>query len=164
MERFCNRCGSLVTGDVKFCPNCGELMQGAVDLGKADAMPPAGQNYGYGVQPNYGNQPIERSGYGYSTPQYGNNNNNIAPGGAQNGTMTTSQWLGTIILCTFFGMISLVLNIVWGFGSNTPEPKRSFCRAMLIVNIIGYVLATFVSIFFLAIFGSEFSEIISWGL
>ncbi len=38
MERFCNKCGSLVSGDGVFCPNCGEKLDSAVDLGKPSSQ------------------------------------------------------------------------------------------------------------------------------
>ena len=46
MERVCEKCGSLVSGDVKFCPSCGAPMQSAVDLGKPETSPQP-------IQPNY---------------------------------------------------------------------------------------------------------------
>lgn len=153
MERLCGRCGSLVSGNVKFCPMCGEFLTGAVDLGKEDVMPPVQQQQqNYEVQQNYG----------YSAPQYGNNNNLIR-NTRQNQTMTTGQWVGTIILCTMLGIISMILNIIWGFGSDTPEPKRSFCRAMLIMNIVGYVLVIFVGILFAGIFSEALKDIVLSG-
>ena len=151
MERVCEKCGALVSGDVKFCPSCGEPMQGAVDLGKAQVPP---------VQPGYGDQTnyVEQQSYGYSTPQYGQN---IAPSSnQQNQTMTTGQWVGTIILCTWFGIISFVLNIVWAFGSTTPEPKRSFCRAVFIMEIIGMALSTILAVLILIFFRDRINEIV----
>ena len=142
MERLCEKCGSLVSGDVKFCPVCGEPMKSAVDLGKTDAMPP--------VQQSYGNQPVNQQNNGYSAPQYGQN---IAPSNnAQNQTMTMGQWVGTILLCTFLGTISLILNLVWGFSSSTPEPKRSYCRAMLIVYLITVALTLIMTVIMLVFF------------
>ena len=156
MERFCEKCGSLISGDVKFCPSCGEPMKSAVDLGKADATPLVQPNYGYGNQPNYVNQP----NYGYGAPQYGQN---IVPASTQYEQMTTGQWVGTIIVCSFFGIVSFILNIVWGFGSTTSEPKRSFCRGMFVVNIIGYVLSLISVLILIAVFGG-LSEFIDWYL
>ena len=48
MERVCEKCGSLVSGDVKFCPSCGAPMQSAVDLGKPENIARAanGENVG----------------------------------------------------------------------------------------------------------------------
>lgn len=152
MERLCEKCGSLVSGDVKFCPNCGEPLKGAVDLGKSEDISPVQSG---GNQTNY----VEQQGYGYSTPQYGQN---IAPSGnPQSKTMTTGQWIGTIILCTWFGLISFILNIVWAFGSTTPEPKRSFCRAMFIMEIIGMVLSSIMGIIMLIFFRDHLDEIIA---
>lgn len=129
MERLCDKCGSLVGGNVKFCPLCGEPMKSAVDLKKdGDRMP---DNNGLP-------QSVDLQNSGYSAPQYGRN---ITPSTPQDQTMTTTQWLGTILLCTVLGPISLILTIVWGFSSSTPEPKRSFCKAMFIVSIIMYIFA-----------------------
>lgn len=132
MERICGNCGSLVSGDVKFCPMCGEPMKSAVSLDK----PPADN----GIISN------EIPQTGYAEPQYRNSgNNSISPyyGGYQRGveTLSTSQWVGIIVLCSLLGPISFVLNLVWGFGSDIPEPRRSFSRAMFIVNIISAVLS-----------------------
>lgn len=150
MERLCEKCGSLVSGDVKFCPNCGEPLKGAVDLGKTEDMPPV--QSGYGNQTNY----VEQQSYGYSAPQYGQN---IAPSSnPQSQTMTTGQWIGTIILCTWFGLISFILNIVWAFGSTTPEPKRSFCRALFIMEIIAMALSTIMAIIILVAFKDNLNE------
>ena len=150
MERLCEKCGSLVSGDVKFCPNCGEPLKGAVDLGKTEDMPPV--QSGYGDQTNY----VAQQSYGYSAPQYGQN---IAPGSnLQNKTMTAGQWVGTIILCTWFGLISFILNIVWAFGANTPEPKRSFCRAVFILEIIGMALSTILAVIMLILFRDNLNE------
>ena len=144
MERVCEKCGSLVSGEVKFCPNCGEPLKGAVDLGKEEQTPT--------VQTNY----TEQQSYGYSVPQYGQN---IAPSSNPQGkTMTVGQWVGTIILCTWFGLISFILNIVWAFGSNTPEPKRSFCRAVFIMEIIAMALSTILAIIILVVFKDNLNE------
>ena len=72
--------------------------------------------------------------------------------------MTTGQWIGTIILCTWFGLISFILNIVWAFGSTTPEPKRSFCRALFIMEIIAMALSTILAIVALVVFRDRLEE------
>ena len=118
-------------------------MQSAVDLGKAETSPQP-------IQPNYGYTNNTNSGYG--APQYGQTpNSNTVP---QN-TMTTGQWIGTILLCTCLGIISLILNIVWGFSSSTPEPKRGFCRGMffaeLILMGISIILCIILVVFFLPV-------------
>lgn len=139
MERFCEKCGSLVKGSVKFCPTCGAPMKGAVDLGKnGDVMPQQMQS----VQ-----QPVYTANVnmttGYSTPQYGQS---INPSAATTQQMTTGQWMGTIILCSIFGIVSFILTAVWAFGSTTPEPKRSFCRGYFFVQLILMAISTIIGI------------------
>lgn len=141
MERFCEKCGSFVNGDVKFCPTCGAPMKGAVDLGKnGDIMPQAQP-----VQSAQSAQPVYTSNtnMGYSTPQYGQS---INPSAAPTQQMTTGQWMGTIILCSIFGIVSVVLTAVWAFGSSTPEPKRSFCKGYFFVQLIFLAISTIIGI------------------
>lgn len=160
MERICRECGSLVNGDAKFCPVCGKVMERAVELTKpltkqqADVMPqpPMSQNFAP-VQQQIPNNVGTSAGYG--APQYGAGGvpqNIRQPTRPINGyeQMTTGEWILTIIVGSFFGIISLILNIVWGFGESTPEPKKSFCKAMFIVNIIQTVLGCILGFIFFA--------------
>lgn len=149
MERICRECGSLVNGEAKFCPVCGKLMERAVDLGKHDDNMPA--QTGVIVNVPVGNEvgPVQ----GYGAPQYGTGGiPQINRGSQQNNLayehMSTGEWFLTIAVCTFFGIVSLILNIVWGYGSNTPEPKRSFCRAMFYVSLISNILGVILGIAF----------------
>lgn len=128
MERFCENCHSLVNGEVKFCPMCGSPMKSAVDLDKRDDP----------IQPDFGSNEIRASGY--AAPQYGEGHSPYGQYNVPPQMLTTEQWLGTIILCSCLGIISVILNVIWGYCSDVPEPKRSFSRAMLIVNIISTVL------------------------
>lgn len=155
MERFCNKCGSLVSGDGVFCPNCGEKLDSVVDLGKSDdsvsapvtpsapvntSMPSAPMsspsvystnnttNSTTGVGSNQGQIP------NYGAPVYPQNNNN------NNSEMTVGQWVLTIFLSSL-GIIGLILLFVWGFGSNTPTAKKNYARAMLIWYAIGIGLS-----------------------
>lgn len=129
MERICEHCRSLVSGDVRFCPVCGSPMKSAVDLGKRDDP----------TRTNFGSGDIPTSGYG--APQYGQSYNPYNPNIVPSEMLTAGQWLGTFIVCTCLGPISVILNIIWGFCSDMPEPRRSFSRAMLLINIIGIVLS-----------------------
>lgn len=156
MEKVCEQCGSLVSGNVKFCPVCGAYMPGAVDLGKpdvqSDIMPNGGQTYDYTGRDT-----------GYSPPQYGQNINNIAPSAQQQQSMSTGEWFVTIFLCSALGIVSVILNIVWGVDMKTSEPKRSFCRAMLIFNILSSILGIILLVFMFGVFGSGFiSAMESW--
>lgn len=139
MERVCKDCGSMVNGEAKFCPVCGKLMERAVDPDKQrpDVMPQQAIMNAPAVQP--GNNMGSSAGYG--APQ------NIAPTPrniAPQVQLTTGEWVLTIIVSTFFGLVSLVLNAVWGFSNDTPEPKRTYCRAMFFVSLGTTILGTIV--------------------
>lgn len=148
MERFCDKCGSLVSGDVKFCPTCGAPMQGAVDLAKAeDIMPPpiVTQNV-QPVQQSYGY--TQNTSMGYGAPQYGQTYNTNVP----TEQMTTGQWIGTILLCSCFGLISFILTAVWAFSGSTPEPKRGFCKGYFFFQLIMAAVSIVLSLIFFGIF------------
>lgn len=150
MERLCEQCGALVSGSVKFCPVCGAFMHGAVDLGKPeqqDVMPP-------GVQSSNRPAGYDSGNYGYSAPQF---NTNITPR-QQEMKMTTGEWFVTIFLCSSLGLVSFILNLVWGFGTNTAEPRRSYCRAKLVFSLISGVFSTFLILIFAAVFGSDIAD------
>lgn len=160
MERICRECGSLVNGDAKFCPVCGKVMERAVELTKQqpDVMPPqAVQNFApvRNMQQNTQSSNSVGTSAGYGAPQYGAGG---VPQNIQQPTrpiggyeqMTTGEWVLTIIVCTFFGIISFVLSAVWGFGSTTPEPKRTYCRAMFYVSLVSTILSTILGFIILA--------------
>lgn len=153
MERFCDKCGSLVRGDVKFCPTCGAALSGVVDLDKPAGQPQNTQT----VTPNYGytNQPTN----GYGSPQYGQPINYNQP----QQTMTVGQWVGTILLCSCLGMVSFVLTIVWAFSSTTPEPKKSFCKGYFYVQLIMLGLSILALIFLFVVVGASFDTLFSSG-
>lgn len=158
MERFCDKCGSLVSGEVKFCPTCGAPMQSAVDLGKSeDIMPQAQptQTINQPVQTNYGYNPNMNTGYG--APQYGQSYN---PNAVPTEQMTTGKWIGTILLCSCFGLISFILTAVWAFGSNTPEPKRGFCKGYFFAKLILAGISTIIGIILLIVFMANFDDFI----
>lgn len=166
MERFCNKCGSLVSGDGVFCPNCGEKLDSAVDLGK-----PASQVQD--VMPSVSSTPASSSTYGSAntTGTYGTTNstttNTVNTTGNMGGyqgqmpsysqpiqpvntqpEMTTGQWVLTIFL-SGLGIIGIILLFVWAFGNDTPTSKRNYSRAMLIWYAISVGL---VVIFYIALF------------
>lgn len=157
MERFCNKCGSLVSGDGVFCPNCGEKLDSAVDLGK-----PASQVQD--VMPSGANTPASSSIYGSTnnTGTYGTTNTTntggyqgqmpsysqpIQPVNTQP-EMTTGQWVLTIFL-SGLGIIGIILLFVWAFGNDTPISKRNYSRAMLIWYAIsvGLVVILYIGLF-----------------
>lgn len=148
MERICESCGSLVSGEGKFCPTCGAPLGSAVNLSKgANTMPSQPQPQ---QQMNYTANPNMNMGYG--APQYGQPiNPNIVP----TQQMTTGQWIGTILLCSCFGLISIILTAVWAFGSSTPEPKRGFCKGFFFAQLILLGVAIILVVIFGAIIAAN---------
>ena len=156
MERFCSKCGSLVSGS--FCPQCGAPMESAVNLNKQeDVMPTANPS-----QPMGGSQPA-----GYSQPTY-NNNANYAPmpNYPQNANvnvertenMTVGQWVGTLILSQL-GIIGLIFLLVWAFG-DTPQPKKNFARGMLLAWVIIFAASMIIGLSCVGCMGIGLSEIL----
>ncbi len=139
MERFCSKCGTLVSGEGKFCPQCGAPMESAVSLDKTPVA--SNQSVSVNAQAPYtGNTQPQPYGNTYNTssnsaqmPNYPQSSNVV---NERTENMTMGQWLGTIILTTWFSIISIVLLFVWAFG-DTPQPKKNYCRAMLIIQAIG---------------------------
>lgn len=138
MERFCDKCGTLVSGDGKFCPTCGTPMESVVDLGKPSVpsvepmqstpIPtPAPTSNTYQGQSNYSQQPLYPQSYSNAVTQ------------TPVKEMTVGEWMLTIFL-SGLGIIGLILLFVWGFGDSTPQPKKNYARAMLIWQAISVVL------------------------
>lgn len=172
MQRVCPKCNTLVTGEGSFCPSCGEPLPAAVQLDKAPQTAPMSSDPipNYGAQqstPNPGYsapQPgtIPTSGSSTGNVQYNNNaqfNNNPTP--VNDAPMTLGQWVGTIILTTWFGLISLILCIVWGVSADTPINKKRYCQAMIIIQAIGIgvgILLSIILVATLAGIGSSLSD------
>ena len=141
MERFCNKCGTLVSGEGKFCPQCGEPMESAVDLSKpsdrvfsqpaAGSMPTAQQPAAPAPVPQQNT--YNNAGNYAQMPNY--NMNNTAPA-EKSETMSVGQWVGFILLTSAIPLVSLILQFVYAFG-DYPQPKKNYCRAMLILAAIG---------------------------
>ncbi len=163
MERFCDKCGTLVQGEGKFCPSCGALLESAVDLSKpagtpsvepmqSTPVPPAGNTY---QSPNAAQMPSYPQSY----------NNAGTPERTEN--MTVGQWVLTIFLSSL-GIIGLILLFVWGFSGDTPQPKKNYARAMLIMMAIavGLVILMYIGIFACALScagSDEWNEIFNSG-
>ena len=146
-ERFCTKCGENVT-DAPVDTD-GGYKTVTDDPGYANGA-------GYGAA-QYQQQPQ------YQQPQYGQQQQyNYAPQPAQQEPeMSVGSWVGTIIVTTFFGIISIILLFVWGFGSSGPESRRRYCKAMLIVDLISIIVGVVMILVFSAVlvgFVHEFSS------
>ncbi len=170
MQRVCPKCNTLVTGEGSFCPSCGEPLPAAVQLDKApqtapmstDPIPDYGARQG-SMNPGYSApQPGSIPTSGNSGTQYNNNtqfNNSVQP--VNDTPMTLGQWVGTIILTTWFGLISLILCIVWGVSADTPINKKRYCQAMIIIQAISLGVSILMIIIMSAVLagiGSSFSD------
>lgn len=157
MERFCSKCGTLVSGEGAFCPQCGAPMESAVDLSKPEGAPVSQpvqfvQPVSQPVQPF--SQPVQNNTFnGGSQSAIPNYPQNYTAGNTTNTNrqeMTTGQWALTVFLTAFFPvpLVSWILLFVWGFG-DTPQPKKNYCRGMLIVKaiVIGVVILMYIGMF-----------------
>ena len=127
MSKTCKNCGNTFEDHMNICPRCG--MQYVENMGEAN-------------QPSYG-QPAQP----YQQPIMGQP--------MQEQPMTLGQWVGTILLTTMLGTVSLILLFVWGFSSNTPTTKKNYCRAMLIIQGISLVLVIILMVLFFSLMASN---------
>ena len=127
MERFCSKCGKLVSSEGSFCPECGAPMDSVVNLSKPtnDSVAPTAAPTTNQASGGFGGNQAMMPDYPQSS------NYNSGSQGASN-AMTTAQWVGTILLTSIIPIVSLVLLFVWAFG-DAPQPKKNYCRAMLII-------------------------------
>ena len=132
MSKTCNNCGNILEDDANICSRCGTqyiALQGtSTEQAKQTYQQPFQQPYGQGYQ-----QPYQ-------------------PYGEQ--PMGVGSWVGTILLTTCLGIISLILLFIWAFGNDTPIAKKNYCRAMLIVELIGVGLVIVLTIVFSVIFAA----------
>lgn len=102
---------------------------------------------------NYYSQNSYNQGYTNSnTPNYGNGyqsgdfNTNASYNKQVNGMDTTPLSMGEWLLTILAGVIpcaGIILYLVWAFSNSGNVNRRNFCRAYLIVEAIGIVLAIF---------------------
>lgn len=171
MQRVCPKCNTLVTGEGAFCPSCGEPLPSAVQL---DKDPAPGASVQFTPSQSMGAQSSQSTQQSNSIPNYGapqpntvpnyggtaNNNSQFTNANVVNTTeMTLGQWVGTIILTTWFGLISLILCIVWGVSDSTPIAKKRYCQAMIIIQGIGIVLSIIYMIIMFSVFASVIPQI-----
>ncbi|MGN1339048.1 MAG: hypothetical protein ACI4WS_02030 [Oscillospiraceae bacterium] len=168
MQRVCPKCNTLVTGDGSFCPSCGEPLPSAVELKKEPAAsvqftaPQNGADGSYQYTQGNSNQSTGTGGPQPNTvPNYGTPvNSQFTNANIVNNTeMTLGQWVGTVILTTWFGLVSLILCIVWGVSDSTPMAKKRYCQAMIIIQCIGIAVSIVSMIVMFTVFASLIPEI-----
>lgn len=147
MSKTCQNCGNIFEDDVNICPRCGTQY-----IAIQSVQPEQTDNGGYAQyqQP----QPQPQPQYGqYQQPQYMPPQQPYQPPAEQ--PMGVGAWLGTILLTSLFGIISLVLLFVWAFGTDVPTAKRNYCRAMLILELIGVVLSIGIILLLVFVFANS---------
>ena len=152
MSKTCHNCNNVFDDGYNICPRCGmQYIEPEQPIPGQFQQPNNGQ---YGA-PVYGQQP-------YNQP-YGQPVAPVYPAAPAEQPMTVGQWVGTILLTTCLGTISLILLLVWAFSNTTPTAKKNYCRGMLIVDAIGIVLGIIFMIIFFALMaetgGSFFEEL-----
>ena len=152
MAKRCTRCGNFMMEDERFCPNCGENAQLPSDA----AMPETNQANQYQQNYNYAQQNNDYTQQQYSAPpQYAAP---LYPAPVEE--MSLKKWVGTIVVTTFFGLISLIFLFIWAFGSG-PESRRRYCQAMLITMLIGIGVSIVLSVLFFSVFAAIIGGIAS---
>lgn len=166
MERFCDRCGSLVSGDVKNCTFCGAEMDKKLVVSSSldvdtdsifdsDSFDDGDDSLANTVQESAVKTPQQSRVQAYSSPYKPQVNNQggeyiplyTAQATKQENEFTTAQWLGTLLLAMCFGIVSDIILIIWA-RDNSNLTRRNFARAMLIIAPIVHFA---VSIIFIAI-------------
>lgn len=151
MAKRCTRCGNFLMDDERFCTRCGE---------NVSSIPPEGGSqyvsgsYQQPAQPQYVNTTGQtQQTYNYAPPP-------VTP--IKTGDeMTLGKWVLTIIVTTFFSLISIIFLFVWAFGDG-PESRKNYCKAMLIVKAISIVLSIILMFIWLGMFGAVFGSLLDY--
>jgi len=54
--------------------------------------------------------------------------------------MSVSKWIGTILILGI-PILNIIMYVIWAFSSNTNPNLSNFCKATLLVGIIGFFIA-----------------------
>lgn len=157
MERFCDRCGSLVSGNVKHCTFCGAEMDKKLvvsssldvdtdsifDSDSPEEAASAAQtedSRGGEYIPPYTAQDKTHSGANDGAVPYKPQSNSqsgeyiplyTAQATKQEDEFTTAKWLGILAVSICFGIVSDIILIIWA-RDDSNMMRRNFARAMLI--------------------------------
>lgn len=164
MAKRCTRCGNFLMDDERFCTRCGENVSNVLPEGAAapymNAQPvqPA-QNSAFGANPGYTSQNAQNGAYyNQQAPSQQYTYAQPAQSASSGDEMSLGKWVLTIIVTTFFGIISLIFLFIWGFGDG-PESRKNYCKAMLIVELISIALSIVLMIAFFGIIGASLSSL-----
>jgi hypothetical protein len=160
--QYCQSCGSALDAGSTFCSNCGK-----------SAM----------VTPEQPSQPAQNSSQSYSAPSstytapqpQPQPTYQTVPPNYQTGYQASTQQslaidkpLSIMDYIVMFIVMSLplvgfIMTLVWAFGSDTNTNKKNYCRAYLILALIGIGLTIIFAIVFGAILVPVLTEMFSSG-
>lgn len=163
---FCASCGKQNPDDSKFCESCGSPLGDAVvkaapvAAAAAYTPPPSPAPQPQPVyqppvapqQPVYAAPPQQTYYQQSQQPVY---NNAAANGGAK--VMTIGDYILTFIV-TAIPIVGFIMLLVWAFGSDTNPNKKNYCRAILILMVVGIILSIIFSIVFAGLFATIFDN------
>jgi len=67
--------------------------------------------------------------------------------------LTLGEWLITLIIL-MIPCVNIVMLLVWGFGNGSSVSRKNYCRAALILMVIGVVLSFIFSASIAALFAT----------
>ena len=121
----CQNCGSENVPNTRFCTGCGARLEEAAPPPPVYQQPPQA-NY---QQPSYQSVPAV--------------NPNTMP-------LRTSEFFWMILVLSI-PLVGFICSLVWAFGSNANENRRTYCRAYLLWMVVGIVLSIVMAIILAAL-------------
>jgi uncharacterized membrane protein len=93
---------------------------------------------------------------------YGNDYNQQSYNGPQlEPPMSLVDWIITLVI-TAIPCVNIIMLFVWGFSQGGNTSRKNYCRAVLIVGAIGFVLGLILYSTIFAAFVSNMSELRSF--
>lgn len=62
--------------------------------------------------------------------------------------VSLGDWIGSLLLFNFVPCVGLIMCIIWAFSKNTKKSKANFCKAYLIIMLIGLALSIIMGVAF----------------
>lgn len=154
---FCPKCGCNMDNEAKFCRECGSSLSQDKTV-KAPSAEPADdeqQSTQYAeVQADnrvQSTQPVEQK-VQYTQTSY---EQPLSKAAALDKPLSVWQYLG-IFLVSIIPIVGIVFTFIWAFGSSVNTNKKNYCRAVLIMALIGIVLSIVLSMVFGALIRTLF--------
>lgn len=153
---FCPNCGKSNPDDSKFCEGCGVNMTDPT-ISQTPVTPPPPVTP---VAPVY--QAAPQAAH-YAGPQMVGQNIDL-----RSKPLSVLGFIGTMIVFCI-PLVNIIMLFVWAFSSNTNINRKNYCRAILILAVIGIVLSILMAIFMMPLIisimdqmGLEFSSSFSY--